>query len=46
MESIKTFMDIFERAVEERNSRNLKEILKNRSYFQNIAKDDCGMHIS
>ncbi|KAF3420393.1 hypothetical protein E2986_10308 [Frieseomelitta varia] len=46
MESIKTFMNIFERAVEERNSRNLKEILKDRRYFQNIAKDDCELMLS
>lgn len=43
MESIKMFMDIFERAVEEKNVKNLKDILKDRRYFQNIAKNDCGM---
>lgn len=44
MESFKTFMVIFERAVTERNSTNLTEILKDsKKYLQNIAKDDSGM---
>lgn len=43
MDSFKTFLNIFERAVIERNSTNLIEILKNsRKYFQNITKDDSG----
>ncbi|CAL7934054.1 unnamed protein product [Xylocopa violacea] len=47
MDSFKTFMDIFERAVQERNSDNLWEILNDsKRYFQNIAKDDSEMVLS
>ncbi|CAK9795487.1 DNA-dependent protein kinase catalytic subunit [Anthophora quadrimaculata] len=47
MDSFKTFMSIFERAVAEKNSVNLLEILKNsRTYFQNIAKDDSELMLS
>lgn len=47
MDSFKTFLNIFERAVIERNSTNLIEILKNsRKYFQNIAKDDSELMLS
>ncbi|XP_017763674.1 PREDICTED: DNA-dependent protein kinase catalytic subunit-like [Eufriesea mexicana] len=47
MDSFKTFMNIFERAIAERNSTNLLEILRNsKRYFQNIAKDDSELMLS
>ncbi|XP_043248597.1 DNA-dependent protein kinase catalytic subunit-like [Colletes gigas] len=47
MDSFKTFMNIFERAVAERNSSNLTEILRSsRKYFQNIVKADSELLLS
>ncbi|XP_078036597.1 DNA-dependent protein kinase catalytic subunit [Augochlora pura] len=47
MDSFKTFMNIFTRAVENRNKDDLVEILGNsRTYFEKLSKDDSELALS